>query len=238
MIEIVCHRGANEIAPENTLAAADLCIAWGVDYLEVDVRPSRDGMLYVLHDPTVDRTTDGSGALIDLTSDEVDRLDAGNWFSASFTAERVPRVEVYLEHVGDQAKVYFDVKAADHTALLDILDRTGFRDRCFFWADHDDNWARELKRRAPELPLKINVGTPEGVTRARADFDADIVEVSLANTTEDLKRVARDLGIKVMIRQARNDEEAFRRILDLDVDMVNLDHADVFLQVAQTHGYA
>ena len=60
-IQVVCHRGANRFAPENTFSAAELCLDWGVDYLEIDVRMSGDGVLYDLHDSSVDRTTDGHG---------------------------------------------------------------------------------------------------------------------------------------------------------------------------------
>ena len=65
-IEVVAHRGLNRRAPENTLAAAEACVALGLDYVEVDVRTSRDGVLHILHDPTVDRTTNGHGALVGL----------------------------------------------------------------------------------------------------------------------------------------------------------------------------
>ncbi len=72
-VEIVSHRGANGVAPENTLAAAQACIDLGVDYVEVDVWTSRDGLFYVMHDATVDRTTDGSGHLLALTAAEIDQ---------------------------------------------------------------------------------------------------------------------------------------------------------------------
>ena len=79
-IEIVCHKGANEYAPENSYAAAQRCIDWGVDYVEIDVRTSQDGVFYLLHDRTVDRTTNGHGAIAELTAAEIDQLDAGSWF--------------------------------------------------------------------------------------------------------------------------------------------------------------
>ena len=219
LIEIVCHRGANEIAPENTLSAADRSLAWGVDYLEVDVRPSRDGILYVLHDADVDRTTDGTGLLSTLASEEVDALDAGSWFSNTFAGEPVPRVETYLNHIRGRARVFFDVKDADHSSLLDLIDRTGFRSDCFFWSG-DPTWSLELSRQAPDLPIKINVNTPEDVEQAKREFNALIER-------------ARAHDIKVMVYHQQKDEDAFRRILDLDIEMVNLNHADAFLRVAK-----
>ena len=79
-IEIVSHRGANGLAPENTLAAAQLSVDLGVDFIEVDVWTSRDNVFYVMHDATVDRPTNGTGHLLSLSSSEIDQLDAGSWF--------------------------------------------------------------------------------------------------------------------------------------------------------------
>ena len=92
-IEVVVHRGLNQRAPENTLAAARLCTDLGLDYVEVDVRTSRDGVFHILHDPTVDRTTDGFGPLAGMTSAEIARLDAGSWFGPTFAGERIPRLD-------------------------------------------------------------------------------------------------------------------------------------------------
>ena len=79
---IVCHRGACLVAPENTLVALEKAIDLGADVVEFDVRPSQDGVLYVMHDETVDRTTNGTGRFADMHSSEIDRLDAGGWFGA------------------------------------------------------------------------------------------------------------------------------------------------------------
>lgn len=89
-IEIVCHKGANEYAPENTYAAAQRCIDWGVDYVEIDVRTSKDGVFYLLHDETLERTTNGHGPIAQRTAAEIEQLDAGSWFDPRFADQRVP----------------------------------------------------------------------------------------------------------------------------------------------------
>ena len=86
-IEIVCHKGANKVAPENTYAAAQQCIDWGAGTVEIDVWTSRDGELVLMHDDTVDRTTNGSGHVIALTAAELALLDAGSWFSPAFAGD-------------------------------------------------------------------------------------------------------------------------------------------------------
>src|SRR5581483_5417129 len=90
------HRGAPDIAPENTFAGFEAALALGADYLEMDVQRSADGVLVVMHDPTVDRTTDGQGAVAELTLEALQRLDAGAWFGPRFAGERVPTFDAFL----------------------------------------------------------------------------------------------------------------------------------------------
>ena len=77
---MVCHRGANDHAPENTYASAQPCIDRGVDYLEIDVNTSRDGVHYVFHGPDLARTTNGTGKIYEWESTDLDALDCGSWF--------------------------------------------------------------------------------------------------------------------------------------------------------------
>src|SRR5262245_46332535 len=87
---VIAHRGASSYAPENTLAAFDLALQMGVRHIELDVHLSRDGHLVVIHDDTVDRTTNGSGPVVHYTLAELQALDAGSWFGAAFAGERIP----------------------------------------------------------------------------------------------------------------------------------------------------
>src|SRR5437762_13585732 len=80
----IAHRGANRVAPENTLPAFEAAIALGCDYVEIDVRATRDGQLVLLHDSTVDRTTDGSGRVAEMNFAAVRALDAGSRWGPAF----------------------------------------------------------------------------------------------------------------------------------------------------------
>ena len=91
------HRGDRADAPENTLPAFEAAFASGLDVVETDVQLTADGFPVLLHDPTVDRTTNGSGAVANLTLDQVEALDAGSWFDKSFAGTRVPRLGEFLD---------------------------------------------------------------------------------------------------------------------------------------------
>lgn len=94
---IGAHRGASDTHPENTLAAFREAIRLGAHQIEFDVRLTKDGHLVVMHDATVDRTTDGQGAVTDMTLAELRRLDAGRKKHATFAGERVPTLEETLD---------------------------------------------------------------------------------------------------------------------------------------------
>ncbi len=116
------HRGAPDIAPENTLAGFEAARALGADYVEMDVQRCADGALVVIHDPTVDRTTDGSGAVATLALDDLLRLDAGSWFSPQFAGQRIPTFLEFLRWI--EARVPFGavVEAKAHGVGAEIAE--------------------------------------------------------------------------------------------------------------------
>src|SRR4051812_30983838 len=92
-IAVIGHRGGRALAPENTLAAFRNAIRLGADYVEVDIRETSDGELVLMHDRTVDRTTNGKGAVKDLDFATIRALDAGSKFAPQYAGEKVPTLE-------------------------------------------------------------------------------------------------------------------------------------------------
>src|SRR5438067_170423 len=94
---LIAHRGGALEVPENTLAAFRYAISIGMSWVELDVQMSSDGALVVIHDETVDRTTDGTGAVGSLTFEELRRLDAGSWFGQQYEGEVIPMLREVLD---------------------------------------------------------------------------------------------------------------------------------------------
>jgi glycerophosphoryl diester phosphodiesterase len=94
---VIAHRGASGNAPENTLAAFRKAIALGASFIETDLQLSRDARFVAIHDATVSRTTNGQGAVHDMTLADLRKLDAGSWFGSEFAGERIPTLEEILE---------------------------------------------------------------------------------------------------------------------------------------------
>lgn len=228
-IGVVCHRGANEYAPENTYASAARCIEWGMDVLEVDVNMSLDGELLLFHGPGLERTTNGTGRINTTHSTQLAQLDVGSWFAPEFADERMPRLDEFLAWVDHRIALFFDVKRADLSKFVALIHATGYAESCFVWFGNPAK-AREFHALAPELPLKINVSHPDEVMSAKVDFGAALVEVGLRDATPAMVTACRDAGVKLMVLQLPYDPNAYRQVLDLGADFVNLDHADRFVQ--------
>jgi glycerophosphoryl diester phosphodiesterase len=94
---VIAHRGASGYAPENTLAAFKRALALGATFIETDLQLSRDARFVAIHDDTVNRTTNGTGKVHDLSLADLRRLDAGSWFGSEFTGERIPTLDEILE---------------------------------------------------------------------------------------------------------------------------------------------
>lgn len=107
---VIAHRGASANAPENTLTAFTLAVEQGADAIELDVDLTRDGQLVVMHDATIDRTTNGHGRVTDLTWDEIRRVDAGAWKGTAFKGERVPLLAEVLAAVGQRLLINIEIK--------------------------------------------------------------------------------------------------------------------------------
>lgn len=118
---VIAHRGGASLAPENTLAAFRNAIALGVDMIEIDVHLSKDGHVIVIHDNTVDRTTNGHGRIADLTLAEIKELDAGKKFSEKFAGEKVPTLEETMETLNGKAQLLIEIKK-DHDSLYPDLE--------------------------------------------------------------------------------------------------------------------
>ncbi len=107
---LIAHRGSSAYAPENTLAAFQLAAEQEADAVELDVDLTRDGHVVVMHDATIDRTTDGHGRVTDLTLVEIREVDAGAWKAAEFDGERVPLLEEVFEAVGQRVLINVEIK--------------------------------------------------------------------------------------------------------------------------------
>ena len=194
---VVAHRGLLQDAPENTIAAFRSCLDLRMGF-EVDVQRSRDGHLVCVHDTTVDRTTNGTGRVSDLTLKELKSLDAGSWFGTSFRNERIPTLDeifdllaeyqevdvlIAVDFKGDDPKIERDVVAlAERHSVLDHLLMIGRTIQ-----------TPEVRRRLREANPKTHVATvannPGEFATALKDPRSDWVYVRYVPSIAEVKAV-------------------------------------------------
>jgi len=113
MTQRIGHRGAAGHAPENTLVSVRKALEIGVDGIEFDVHRSKDGAIVVMHDPTVDRTSNGSGPIAEMTLAELRELDLGTWKGPQFAGERIATLEEFVAAVPAPLKLFLEMKAGN-----------------------------------------------------------------------------------------------------------------------------
>lgn len=130
----IAHRGYSGAVPENTMAAIDAARALEADFIEIDVHLSADGTPLVLHDPTLNRTTDASGAVANLSDEQISLADAGSWLGPGFAGQRIPHLDAVLYSMSFRGgwlllELKGDWEAGGVAAVVDLITQHGMADR-------------------------------------------------------------------------------------------------------------
>jgi glycerophosphoryl diester phosphodiesterase len=240
---VIAHRGGT--GPDGTIAGCLRSLAMGVRFLELDVRMTRDGHAVILHDPTVDRTTDGRGPVDSLTLAEVKGLDAGARFrdpaepGRSFAGERIPTVAELLRAIGRRAVVLLELKVPEAAGPVIQAIRA------------EEAMVRAVVRTADAALLEtLKKGEPRllagtmGAFPAEEDLDAFASRLSAlgvsAFTPRQDDRVTRGAVARLQSRGIAvwgtntNDEAVWRRLIDVGVDGIITDRPEALLGLVRT----
>lgn len=215
-MRIMGHRGARDEAPENTLGSIELALAAGVDGVEFDVHRARDGHLVVIHDETVDRTTDGAGRVADLTLAELRRLDAGR-------GERIPTLDEVLDLLRGRAAPFVEIKAPGcEEEVVRALTGAGLLGEAWVIA-FDHRQVRRVKGLAPEVRTGCLIYgrpvDPAGLVRAA---DADLLSLGIGLLDADLVAQCHAAQIPVCAWNC-NDPAAVGRYRAMQLDWLATD---------------
>nr|WP_181976983.1 glycerophosphodiester phosphodiesterase [Ruminococcus callidus] len=134
---VMAHRGLSADAPENTLYAFSDAISVGVDFIELDVQQTRDGVLVVMHDSNLKRTTGVNKDIWDVDYADIQNLDAGSWFDPAYANARIPTLEETLQFVDKRAKLNIEIKPTKHGSdtleqdVAELITRYQYTDACY-----------------------------------------------------------------------------------------------------------
>ena len=245
---VIGHRGAGGHAPENTLAAFRRGLQLGADGVECDVHLSRDGRIVVVHDATLERTSNGTGRVGERSLAELQALDAGSWFGAEFAGERIPSLtEVCaLLHEAERESgrgpwLFVELKHGDdvypgiEAELLAEIERSGLSERLAV-IGFDHRAIARLKARQPGLRAGVLYdGRPVDSTQLATAAGAGWIGPSVKWVDAAEVRRARAAGLEVFAWTA-NEAEAMRRVLAAGVTAVGSDYPDRLLALRDANG--
>lgn len=245
-IYVAAHRGWCGKYPENTMAAFRAAIELGVDQIETDVRVTKDGVLVLVHDAAVDRTTNGTGLVIDYTFEELRKLDAGN-------GEQIPTLEELMELVKNHPTITLDIELKEYPTegreelAYDVCDRTlkmlddyGFTGRCvantFSGKLHEyirEKYGDRYKQHVfyPQRHLGACEKDPYTYAYCTCIFGLE-GEVSV----EEVRKLHEETGVRIWAGAYVKDEQGVELAVSIGSELITCNNPDVILSVLRQKG--
>lgn len=240
----IAHRGYSVAAPENTLVSFRKAIELKPDMAECDARKTKDGELIVIHDPTVDRTTNGTGKVADMTLDELRRLDAGSWFAPEFAGEKLPTLDEVIDLFKDSGvTLIVEIKEeGTEDEVVAALYEHGMEHQSMICSFHHKVGVR-MPVIAPDIPFspiiapKEPVGEDQAVALAdeAAAVNGSMLAVQYKALTPALVLAAHAANLQIQPWNP-DDEAEIRRLAGMGIDAISSNDIRLTLQVLSDLG--
>jgi len=223
---ITGHRGAAKLEPENTLRSIQKALDLGVDQIEIDVHLTRDQHLVVIHDDTVDRTTNGHGAVADLTLQEIKQLDAGN-------GERIPTLQEVIDLVRGRAILQIELKGPGTAQpVVHMVEQNGLVGEVLLTSFVHDR-LREVRRLNSRIRLAaLWFKAPEDACERAIEMGAESLHIQHQNINAALVQQVHSHGLKIRAWNPDTIEE-MQRVIHLGVDGISSNRPDLLIKLCR-----
>jgi glycerophosphoryl diester phosphodiesterase len=234
------HRGASAYAPENTLTSFNLAFDMGADGVELDVSVTKDRVPVVIHDNRVDRTTDGHGAIAEMTLAEVKRFDAGAFFGAKFRGEKIPTLAEVLGGPGRRGIVNIELKSGklpkvglEASAIAKVIEETQAHERVII-SSFNHFALHAIHALDPRLPLGFLYFNRAPLSfpymKSQPLVQPTALHPRFVVVTPGFVQWARGRNYKINTWTVDEPDE-MRRLISLGVDSIMTNKPDVLSQV-------
>lgn len=246
-IFVAAHRGWADKHPENTLEAFRAAIELGVDQLETDIHLTKDGHLVLIHDNTVDRTTNGTGRVCDMTLEQLQALDLGN-------GAKIPTLQQLMELVKDHPTITLDLELKEYpldghdeiaycvcNRVLQMMDDYGFTDRCVInsWNGKLNEYVHRVygnkyKQHVyfPQRHLGPCTVDPYSYGYCTCVFGLESGEI----TVEDVKKLHRETGVRIWAGCYAKDEASIDLAVQMGTELITCNNPDEVLRILRNKG--
>lgn len=241
-IIVIAHRGNHENAPENTIAAYKNAINIGVDYIEIDLRTSKDSQLVVMHDATLDRMTDSKGVLSQFTLDSLQLIPVYNKAHPEFGLHKIPLFEEVLVECKGKVNIYLDFKNASVKQTYELLHHYNMERQVVVYVN-SMNQLVEWKKLAPQIPIMVSL--PKNIIDITSlesfirQFDFEILDGDFQQYSKEMVLKAKDLNRPVWadIQSSNEGFEKWNMAIELGLKALQTDHPSRLIQYLKDRNF-
>jgi glycerophosphoryl diester phosphodiesterase len=237
-IMVIAHRGAHEGIPSNTLLSLKKAIELGVDYVECDIRTTADNKLVIMHDGTVNGTTNGKGTIREMTFKEIRKLDAGIKTGPQFAGTKVPTLDEMLKMARGKIGIYADTKDASPEALLGALKKHDMLSHTVIYGYHLDFFEGVAKLN-PDVWIMPEARREDVLQKLLQEFHLKVIAFDAGDFKEPMISMTKKAGAKIYVdRLGKADNpESWQAAIDQGADGIQTDHPAGLLKYLRDHGY-
>ncbi len=231
-VYVIAHRGAHKGIPENTLAAYQKAIDLGCDFVEIDVRKTRDGRFVSVHNEEVDKYTGGeyTGKVKSFTLEELKNMNIGKSVGPEWKNERIPTLEEILKLCEGKIGIYLDLKEPYMEELAFII--KGFnmvREVVWYIPFSKLKEIKELKKYCPNCIVMPDPGSGENINKVAESVETEVIATDMSHLNEDFVKTAHEFNMKIFVDEDKGGAEEWTKIISWGTDGIQTDDPEALV---------
>ena len=233
---VIAHRGAHAGIPENSLAAYQKAIDLGCDFIEIDIRTTKDGGLVSVHNVTIDAYVLGErGKVSDLTLAEIRSLDIGEKVGSEWKGTQVPTFEEILKLSEGKIGIYLDLKDADPRVLVPLLGKYNMAERTVWYLSAGNaDVIESIQKQCPECLVMPDPGDESNISKVISAFNPKILATDMGALSASFVAKSHKSKAMVFVDEKAGDKNEWARILSLGTDGIQTDQPEALIKYLQS----
>jgi len=225
-VYVIAHRGAHLGIPENSIAAYKEAIRIGCDFIEIDVRTTKDKQLISIHNATIDEYVMGhTGKVSDLTLAEIRKLDIGEKLGPEWRGTRIPTLEEILEVSKGKIKIYLDLKDADPTDIISLLNKYNMEQQVVWYiSGFLHKTIMEVKQECPPCLVMPDPGEMTNIERVSVAYNPPVIATDMGHLSAEFVKKAHERNMLVFTDDDAGNPEEWEKMISTGTDGIQTDH--------------
>jgi len=235
-VYVIAHRGAHLGIPENSIAAYEEAIRLGCDFIEIDVRTTKDGQLISMHNASIDQyVTGNTGKVKDLTLTEIRKLDIGEKVGAKWRGTLIPTLEEILQVSKGKIKIYLDLKDADPTEIISMLKKYRVEDQVVWYiSGFLHKTIMEVKQECSACLVMPDPGNITNIERISVAYNPPVIATDMDHLSSEFVQKAHELRMLVFTDDEKGNPEEWENMISMGTDGIQTDHPGELLEYLQS----